>query len=239
MEQERDNYLLQFTYSKIGRLRKWAEADKKVNRDLLVSYPTLLLKESLLPQPDQANGFVFYSASANQGNFEYTMAQAVDASLSQKSPKPPLFIAGDIFGHSGDEMEQFEPGFVQTEAQKASPLKHVHFTRISADARHIPLQDGSVDVVWDRLGALWHVQSSRIVDPDLGSVGSLLSEYSRVLRPGGNVVIDAEKPTPSASKISTSHLLRYDLPKVRQLGWDMRFIGADRTRLLVLSKKSQ
>src|SRR5258706_4018205 len=90
---------LQQAYGPEGELKDWAAHEAARNPNLAGRYASLLLSEGVLPSTDNANGFVFFSPSANQGMFEFGIARQFDASLSGGYNKPPQFIIADILGH--------------------------------------------------------------------------------------------------------------------------------------------
>jgi SAM-dependent methyltransferase len=223
----------------------WAAMSEHEHQRLAVAYAELLSQEGILPTPDKANGFTFFSPSANQGSYEYAFAKTVEDSLTDASEKKPLFIAADMFG-TGDR-ENFVPGFRNNEL-RPEDFKHVVFQKVSAEAERIPLPEASVDVVWDRLGALWHTQSKRIslnISSDQ-EVQDLLEGYKRVLKPTGCVIIDSAKFTRGADSSTMEYLQgstktpgsppKYPVD-LEKLGWDVSEIGSGETQLTILKPK--
>ncbi len=90
--------------------------------------------------------------------------------------------AGAGTGHAGRELKvrypkalvialDSSPGMLQEAARRQSWLRPM--VRVCADAEHLPLADGSVDLILSNLMLQW-------CDPD-----SVFAEFRRVLKPGG------------------------------------------------------
>jgi len=234
-------------YNPGGKLQYWQETEALRNPDLAKQYVDLLIQEQIIPHPDKATGFVFLSPSANQGMFEYEIADRLNQSITKKPDPPPIFLAADIFGNYQDG--QFVPGFWKGFYQ--DEFDNVIFQKISADANKIPILDNSVDVIWERLGALWHVQNNRATGENLDStpIVNLLNEYDRVLKSGGVIILDAATQTEGATNSTIDFLEgKFNIPgaqinpydykiDLKELGWETQFIGSGRARLAVLRKK--
>lgn len=231
-------------YGPKGKLAYWQETEALRNPLLAAQYVELLFDEKILPPPSDARGFVLLSPSANQGLFEFEMAEKLDSTMTEKPEKKPMFIAADMFGEIRDN--QFVPGFWKD--FYTDEFKNVDFHKLSADAKNTPLKANSVDVIWDRLGALWHTQNSRVTNgkQDLEDIYRVLNEYRRLLKPGGVVVIDAAVKPEGATNSTDDFLSGNFSIKGRQidslaykvdldkLGWEIRYIGNDAARLAVL-----
>lgn len=227
-----------------GHGRSWSDSEREENKGLEKEYADLLLKEGILPSGTRASGFRLISPSAHQGYFEHALAAGVDKTLHKKPDIPPEFIAADFFGvQYGDN---FVPGFQDVEYPDT--LRYVTFRKLSIkDARDLEeIEDSSVNVVWDRKGALFHAQDDRLARAEVNpeSVVSLLEEYKRVLKKPNGVVIIDDNPNPTGgARYSTVQVLegipygsKYKID-LEELGWDVRHIGTGRTRLAVLKLK--
>jgi len=69
-----------------------------------------------------------------------------------------------------------------------------HSIPLQLNAFYLPIRDNTVDVIFDRLGALWHA-----VDYDITHHNDhdklthfILGEYYRVLKPGGALILDGD-----------------------------------------------
>jgi SAM-dependent methyltransferase len=226
----------------------WATKPEHENPRMAAEYADLLVQQGLLPLADRASGFTLFSPSANQGIYEYTMAKKVDDSLTGKLEKQPVFIAADMFGtktKTGKEKEKgkkFEPGF-RKDISRPEDLTYVKFHKLSADAENIPLSDATVDIVWDRLGALWHTQEERMLMNDVSDqkIQDLLNEYKRILKPDGCVIIDSGSITRGAGQSTYEYLHAQAEQSVdfNALGWSTQQIGSGETQLTVLKPISK
>jgi SAM-dependent methyltransferase len=213
--------------------------------ELGVKYVDVFRKTGVLPERLGLDGFVFYSPSANQGSIELSVARRLDEEVSGLNlRKKPKVIMADFFGlrkratykvgENPVEVMDFFPTF----SRSTTNLENVVVERASAEAGNIPLESGSVDIIWDRLGALYHlIDDCRKSETDLKTeVSRLLAEYKRVLRPGGRLVVDASKDIYQAPystfAYATENSPGIDFP---ELGWDVKIAGEKETRIAILT----
>jgi hypothetical protein len=233
--------------------RNWNRDQEKELPDNPRLYTEVMVKAGVLPSEGNVNGFVFYSASANQSSIEYAVADYLNGQMGKTSltNKTMVYMA-DIFGTSKEtkykdangvkhDITVFIPGFEG--ATKQYP--NVEVLRLSADAMHIPLENGSVNVIWDRLGALWHeIENAGVTSSPYVKevVESLLNEYKRVLKEDGVVVIDAAD-TITGAPYSTYTLTRgvtyakkEVIPKMdlADFGWNVSFAGDGENKIAIL-----
>lgn len=248
-------------YGRGGLLESWGDlrsGDEKYARTFFES-----VRETKL-LPENLDGFVFLSVSANKGSKEIAVAKLVDEMLAGKTfQRKPLFIAADLFGRT-DRAGNFLPGF---DPQLQPELNSIAFQFLSAKAQEIPLAKRSVDLIFDRMGALWHAVDSAVsVGPDepvppwqkkaaRAQVESLLAEYHRKLKPGAAVIIDAPEGWAALGVTTTNVYLKqiyddlprdlakikgkWDRPSRRRIYYhfDVSLLGSGDGRLLVFRKK--
>lgn len=138
-------------YVKGGHKGRWDEKERRINPKYGFELYGLLEKKGMIP--NDLNGFVFLGISANKATKEAQFAQLLDRKCEKIDLiKPPQVIVSDSFGTDKDS-GRFVPGFDQSLTPK---LEKVIFSYISADGTSIPIADGSVDIIFDRLGVLWY-----------------------------------------------------------------------------------
>lgn len=121
----------------------------------------VLIKSKILPEPKGEEKVVILSPSANASGAEFIMQKV----LGNKY----VVIASDL-----EDVARVD--------NSIRPLR--------ADASFLPFPDESVNVIYDWLGALWYEAhtANRNRNED---VPLLFQEYSRVLKKGGIIVVDA------------------------------------------------
>lgn len=240
---------IQKKYGEQGLLKDWDKmcqiADPEYSQKL---YETIKEHDIL---PDNLNGFVFLSPSANMGSKEIGLAKIVDQQLQNKDlDKKPLFIASDFFG-THDKKGNFKSRF---DAKTIPDLDNVEFSFVSADANKLPIKDGAVNLIMDRMGAIWHTINSCLSSEDQPitemttdqknkareKVKNILEHYLSKLKNDGSIVVDA----PDDARISTAKLLltifgRDIDEQLKQAGLKYSFIGEKDDRLLSLQKFSE
>jgi len=74
------------------------------------------------------------------------------------------------------------------------PLENIDLKLIACNMFHIPLPNNSVDVLYERLGALWHAANAdKLEGSGKGNQSytkAVLKEYKRIIRPGGKLIFD-------------------------------------------------
>jgi hypothetical protein len=220
-------------YGAGGSAEHWRVIDSVRNPGLAHQYADeifyLLEREKILT-PENASGFVLYSPSAYDAHFEYALATHLDRSLSTQPAIPPLIVASDATIRKP-----------QAEFPEAD-LKFVKFHTVETRAENPPAEvtQRGANVIFDRLGALWHAQQKRIIDPTSSDIFQLFAIYRKLLKPRGVLIIDSAQED-IAGTTSTYDLLTGNSGKkvdLTALGWELFcFVGQGKSELAVLRPK--
>lgn len=114
-----------------------------------------------------------------------------------------------------------------------------------ADARSLPYKKGSVPVIVDIAGALWHQLAPHELlegesEKDPMSLLSLLNHYLEMLKPGGLLVIDERIVAQAGPKISTAELLDKIVGNQMPQGFTSPETAGDRhCKIRIYKKQSQ
>lgn len=237
--------------SKGENIKLWEEEELASYREYTEKLYENLRTSGILPQ--DMEGFVFLGVSSNKADKEKLLAELLDKGLSGKVfNKKPLIIAADFFGESDQsnlESQGFTPGFNPDEKPK---LANINFSYLSADAYHIPLDDKSINVLFDRLGVLHHASDNFIIGPALANkVLEILKHWDAKLKPGGSILLDASALPRGPEKIDSTidkleHYITDNFNKnsawdnflkgLGELGFETSFIGSEANRLWRLHK---
>lgn len=225
-------------YGKGGNLEgwnKWVEqADPTYGKRLFA----LLKKEGVVPE--KLDDFRFLSVSANGGSREIGFAEALDGTIENLQMKPkkrPLVIASDI-ARVGTLVPEYA---------------NVDYVRLKADAHNLALPMEAVDVIYDRMGAVWYKVDEKLgvatlvngVLPDweLEDIWEALKEtfiqYRDKLKNHGSILLD-DPDRISDNPMSTLQYLKKIIPDVdgflKLLGLVGRHIGEEKDRLLAITR---
>lgn len=132
--------------------------------------------EELLPPPSQH--LVIVSAASHIPTHE----RALFTHIAETRPGGCTFFAEDI---------QNPKHWSATDQAVATPIHTPtsDFQFIQSDARNIPVARGSVDVLFDRKGWIWH--ASNVNTLNTKRVFTAFEHYYQLLKPGGILVVDA------------------------------------------------
>ena len=239
-----------------GGKGSWEWLSEGSSKRILESTIDTLSEEKLLPRGEELNGWVFFSPTSNFRIFESSVLHTISKSIEgMKLEEKPKVITSDIAGYyvptAGNPKISVEDVYYKKYPLKSfKPTftgqmqdKNVDCLSVASDAYEIPLRDNSVDLIWDRLGAVWHTiyAESLFAEPEKDII-VLLDSYRRVLKDAGSIVIDAYEIQPKgAPSISSYALLKLlldhhgsDLLK----GWDLELIGEGESRMAVLHKQA-
>jgi hypothetical protein len=223
---------------------------------------SLLKGAGLLPTPSDKN-FIFLSVSAYLGKVESELARLCDAEFESGEIAPavtnkPLFIASDQVLRTEQEIER-----LLLAERQAMPLTYTSFALTEAEAFKLPYPSGSINVIYDRLGALWHLCKfltktyKGISREDFAKV--LLIAIKRLgesLKDNGSIVVDAYTQLSVERLPEDFHCVdsTYDVicsglgddltmdelvGLLRSGGFNINFIGAGTMRMAVLTKMAQ
>ncbi len=202
--------------------------------------------------PQNMDGFVFLSVSANKATKEKEFAEALDADVKDKKfTEKPLIIASDFAGvhrRGRNRKTYFKPIFNSKNSPK---LQNVDFQFLSADADSIPLADKSVDVLMDRYGAahetITFLNNFPSTESELALL-DLLKKYLSKIKKNGKIILDAEDRESTIEDMdSTGKLIEYLFNErkndpnnftqhIKQIGLRYRFIGEGRDRVMILER---
>ncbi len=244
--------LMASEYGKQGNLAEWGLLTESEDEAYARSFLDSIKEHGVLPE--DMSGFVFMSVSANSGGKESALAKLVDDSLGSKQLEhKPLFIAADVFGTWTDK-DNFVPGF-DTKKQSKHEYKNIAFQFLSSDAHNIPLAKESVDIIFDRLGAVWYAiqenvnlrRNKKIAswqrEDAQEAVAELLKGYWEKLKDEGKIILDASTQWDGTEMLSTAMFLEkiYDnlFQDLTALQFRSEYIGEGDDRLLVLHKNKQ
>jgi len=188
------------------RSHRWDEFQRERDPQFPDRVFALLTREHILPE--DYNGFVFLSVSANRAHIEEGIARNIDARVRDEHlDKRPLVVASDIV--RTDDNGHLKP--MNADREKPT-FEDVDFSYLLADARNMPVKSGGVDMIWDRLGAMWHIGSHADDAAKLDKKGglpqveyrktalALLERYGGLLKENGKILLDAyELPSISPS----------------------------------------
>ncbi|OGM22092.1 hypothetical protein A2961_04960 [Candidatus Woesebacteria bacterium RIFCSPLOWO2_01_FULL_39_21] len=211
---------------RIAGPKKWAGGyDKKPEERAEMmpdkSFFNLLQDEGVIPQVATLNDrtFTLIGTCSAIGQYEEVIARNLNDQLSGNSRKgnKPLIIASD-YAH-----EEINNRIIPPKMSFPGSFPNVEFKFITASALKLPVRDKTADIVFENLGAIFYA------DPD--KLESIITEYDRVLKEGGQIVIsktslDVLKETFGEEQIN----------KILQQ-WSRKEISSDIWNFIVLSRK--
>ena len=226
-------------YKSGGVLEKWNQMVELADPDYGKRLYSIL-KEGVIT-PSRKN-FVFLSVSSNGGSREISLARELDKDGGGgKLESKPTIIASDI----SDVAFQSIPNFA-----------NVNFVRLRADAYNLPVEKRSIDVIFDRMGAIWYKvhngleRATRIngklpeweVEEIVEDVKKTLLQYKEKLKDGGTIILD-DPDRKSTDPISTVQYLKKIIPDINNylsdLGLAGQNVGSSEDRLLVIGPVSR
>lgn len=122
--------------------------------------------------PPASEDLVFVSPTANIPTHEIAIWQE-DSKIRKGSS---LFLAGDILS--------LNPSKLLQSTAPVSPSRRFHYFQWDAEA--LPLNPGSVDVLWDRKGLVWHASQRGNREELL----DIFRSYHKLLKKNGAVILD-------------------------------------------------
>lgn len=187
---------IKIMYEPRGRKADWGDPNAIIEKDALLT-ADILRWSGIIPHPNgTGNKINILSPSSNNGLYEVMLSETLGPDYE--------VIAGDIAAITRIQLGQ---------------TRHLQL-----DANFLPFPDQSIDVVFDRQGALWHAATL-----DIPNVNSLLTlelfrEFHRILKQGGVLITDQRILT----YFFTGPLLDHALMGQSPNGFERpRLIGAD------------
>lgn len=148
-------------------------SDKLFGPNEAIAVYQLLTQKGFIP--DLSQSFTFLSPTSSYPSHELVTWEH-DSNLRTGSN---LFLAGD--------MREINLGTQKPILISTSDEYSHRFNFFRWDAENLPFANGSVDIIWDRKGWLWHL-SEHIGNAD--RLLRTLESYRRLLKAGGCIVTD-------------------------------------------------
>ncbi|MFZ2189446.1 MAG: hypothetical protein WA057_02180 [Candidatus Magasanikiibacteriota bacterium] len=237
----------------------WYEERLKNRPDYPQQLFDTLNNSGIIPKGNKLDGFVFASISANRADMEAEFASVLDKEVKDEEfIHPPKVVAMDLLGKKENEREDgsYDRFVSGIQPKKLPNLKNVEFSRISADANNLPLTESGVDVIFDKLGLIWHslndetghIQFNADLEVLRKKILEILEKLSEILKVNGKIVVDAfevgvHKYEETGCATSTADCLEQvgvlkssSLLELGKLGLQIKFIGEGKDKLLVFEK---
>ena len=236
----------------------WYETQMGKSPEYALKLFELFKQEGIIPEDEELEGFTLVDVSANRAELEVHLAVLLDRQIKgQEFVHSPKVIAIDFLGKKEGEKEDgsYDRFVSGIQPEKIPNLKNVEFSRISADARQLPLAEGSVDVLFDRLGALWYsvhdkgggLRRDKTFLELQKIVLEILKNYARTLKEKGKIIVDATQKGMYLNQVKSEKSTAVALSEVglstprglqdlEDIGLRVKFVGKGADRLLVFEK---
>lgn len=110
---------------------------------------------------------------------------------------------------------------------------------VACDSYHLPFKDDEFQVLYERLGALWHAADEDMQQYGEGAlVRNLLEEYKRVVKPGGKIIFDwvsGHRVMPPATAQMIRRAVKEDVKKfLTELGFKFEITGTTEDEMFII-----
>jgi SAM-dependent methyltransferase len=158
-------------------------------------------------------------------------------------------------GHLGKLKKFHRPSvvltdFTLTEEEKKSIIKkpekeyeNLDARIVACDSYHLPFKENEFQVLYERLGALWHAAEEDDKRHGEGAlVQNILKEYKRVVEPGGKIIFDCASHV--VSPLPTTVMIRQAVKRnvegfLKELGFETKVVGKDEMFLVLTNPDSK
>jgi SAM-dependent methyltransferase len=169
------------------------------------------------------------ASSVSTGEKDIEFLQKLNQSLSSDAPQSRVIMTDYAVADGTPIIEQPQ-----------AELTHLAVQSIVSDSYHMPLADEAVDVLYERLGALYHCADEDIEKGHQGKlVADMLAEYKRILKPKGRIIIDwANSKVPVSTALEMEKAADGALDNyLSNQGYEVQYAG-DKEGYIILTKVS-
>ena len=124
------------------------------------------------------------ASSVNTGERDREVLQQLDGYLGElnKFHRPSVTLTDFAL------TEEDGKSIIQKPEKK---YKNLDARIVACDSYHLPFRENEFQILYERLGALWHAADEDMQKHGEGAlVRNLLEEYKRVVKPGGKIIFD-------------------------------------------------
>ena len=209
-------------------LGKWGLEQEKIHPEYPEKIFEVLEKEGIVPKRQKDNEpFTIWGPASNNAWIETRFASLLDEHFDDPINKPLVYASDATYPYD------------ESEKRLDHNLKNTAFAFLRHEASKTPIPDDSVDVIFDRLGALWHFLNN----DEKEEAKKILQFYITKLKQGGSIILDASD-TGSDTVTSTARLIleNFSDKELEDVGFERKnqkianFIGSDEHKLLILKK---
>ena len=114
---------------------------------------------------------------------------------------------------------------------------------VACDSYDLPFRENEFQVLYERLGALWHAAHEDLARSGEGAlVQNMLEEYKRVVKPGGKIIFDCAdrvvSPPPTVKVISMT--INKDIRSFfEKVGFEVEVVGKDEKFVILTNSDSK
>jgi len=166
------------------------------------------------------------ASSVNTGERDWEVLRQMDDYLGKQKKFHRPFVTLTDFALTEEE----EKSIIQKPEKN---FKNLDAQVVACDSYHLPFKDNEFNVLYERLGALWHAADEDMQQNGEGAlVRNLLEEYKRVVKPGGKIILDwvsGRRVMPPATAQMIRRAAKEEAKKFfTNLGFEFEIVGIDK-----------
>jgi len=172
------------------------------------------------------------ASSVNTGERDWKFLQQLDDYLGElkKLHRPSVTLTDFAL------TEKEGKSIIQKPEKK---YKNLDARIVACDSYHLPFKENEFNVLYERLGALWHAADEDMQQHGEGTlVRNLLEEYKRVVKPGGKIIFDwvsGHRVMPPATAQMIRRAAKEEVKKfLTNLGFEFEITGTTEDEMSII-----
>lgn len=179
----RDNPFYKKEFQEKYAKSPWSEVEPDTDPEEFVDSMIKTFEDSGILDLIKKERVSMLAPSVSTGKKDWAFLKKLDEQLekSGKFHRPSIILTDFALTEKGKSIIK----------KPEEEFKNLDARIVACDSYHLPFKENEFNVIYERLGALWHAADEDIKERGKGAlIRNIIEEYKRVVKPNGKIIFD-------------------------------------------------